>query len=211
MRHDTLRQFSSLFPIYIWLMVGVTAIVWGMIAFAVWRYRARPGRLPSTRTEAPRLEVAYAAGLAVIVCVLVTLTFLTEHDIDPATAHPGLRIDVTAAQWNWRFRYPDAGVTIDAPTGRYPTLVVPTDTTIEFRLRSVDVIHNFWIPALRFKRYAFPGTDHVNRFDLVFSKPGRMLGQCAQFCGWNHAGMRFAVRALPRAQFRAWLRRRAAA
>jgi cytochrome c oxidase subunit II len=210
MRHDTLRQFSDLFRIYLWLMVAVAVIVWGAIAFAVWRYRARPGREPSTRSEAPRSELAYAAGLAVIACALVTLTFLTERDIDPATAHPGLRVDVTAAQWNWRFRYPDAGVTLDARTGRYPTLVVPTGTTVEFRLRSLDVIHNFWIPALRFKRYAFPGSDRVNRFDLVFPKAGRMLGECAQFCGWNHAGMRFDVLALPPQRFQAWLARQRA-
>jgi cytochrome c oxidase subunit 2 len=208
-RHDTLHQFSALFPIYIWLTVGVTVIVYAAIAFAVIRYRHKPGRTPSTRSEAPKTELAYAVVLALVACGLITVTFITEHKIDPATADPGLRIDVTAAQWNWSFRYPAAGVTVDAPTGRYPTLVVPTDTTIQFRLVSEDVIHNFWIPALRFKRYAFPGGTHVNVFDLVFDKTGRMLGECAQLCGWDHAGMRFDVQALPPERFRAWLQRQA--
>jgi cytochrome c oxidase subunit 2 len=167
--------------------------------------------VPSTRTETPRLEILYALLLACIACGLIVVTFYTEHRIDSVSAHPGLRVDVTASQWNWRFRYPRSGVVVDAPTGTYPTLVVPTDTTVQFTLVSKDVIHAFFIPALRYKRWAFPGRDHVNTFDLVFDKPGKMLGQCAEFCGWNHSGMRFAVRALPPDQFRAWLRRRVSA
>jgi cytochrome c oxidase subunit 2 len=81
--------------------------------------------------------------------------------------------------------------------------VVPAGTVIQFSLRSRDVLHSFFIPDMRFKRYAFP--DHTNVFDLEFAESGRMPGACAQFCGWDHAEMRFDVLVLPPSRFDAWL------
>jgi cytochrome c oxidase subunit 2 len=68
---------------------------------------------------------------------------------------------------------------------------------------SVDVMHAFYVPAFLFKRDAFPGL--TNRFEVTVRDPGTYLGECAEFCGLDHARMLFTVRAVPPAEFRAWL------
>jgi cytochrome c oxidase subunit 2 len=113
-----------------------------------------------------------------------------------------MRIGVTGFQWGWSFRYAQ-GRTVTGTSRRIPTLVVPTGEVVLFTGRSRDVVHSFWIPEVRFKRDVFPGFS--NRFDLVFDHPGSFAGRCAEFCGLDHAGMDFVVRAVSPAEFRAWL------
>jgi cytochrome c oxidase subunit 2 len=86
---------------------------------------------------------------------------------------------------------------------RPPELVVPADQTVHVRLRSADVIHNFYIPRTLFKRYAIPGT--TNEFDLTFTEPGRYDGNCAQFCGFGHPDMVFTLRVVTAEEFTRWL------
>jgi cytochrome c oxidase subunit 2 len=90
------------------------------------------------------------------------------------------------------------------PGDRSPALVVPAGRTVAFTLRSVDVVHGFWIPHERFQRSAIPGV--TNRFDLRFDEPGWLDGggECAWFCGLHHQDMRFAVRVLEPREFAAW-------
>jgi cytochrome c oxidase subunit II len=206
--HDTSAEFAWLWRIYLWVVVGVGLLVAATIAFAAVRFRRRSDDWPPQRRGAPRLEAAYLAVIAVIVVALLVATFHTENQEDALAGTPALRIAVTASQWQWRFGYPSgrvaaAGSNTAAAHPRYATLTVPAGEPVEFSLRSLDVLHSFFIPAMRFKRYAFPGS--INRFVLTFPHPGRLLGQCAQFCGWDHAEMRFNVVVLPAARFRAWL------
>jgi cytochrome c oxidase subunit 2 len=84
---------------------------------------------------------------------------------------------------------------------RPATLVVPSGQTVQFRMRSLDVIHSFFVPKLRFKRDAFP--ERTTEFDLVFHEPG-FTGRCAEFCGLHHADMRFNVEVLPPDEFARW-------
>jgi cytochrome c oxidase subunit 2 len=82
-------------------------------------------------------------------------------------------------------------------------LVVPANTEIRFRMTSIDVIHSFWIPYLRFKRDAFPG--RATEFDLSFERPGAHVdGVCAEFCGLKHDQMVFDVQVMSRAAFQTW-------
>jgi cytochrome c oxidase subunit II len=206
--HDTAAGFSSLFHLYIGVLVAVVVLVFGAVGIAVFRFRRREGHEPSRRDSAPVAEGVYLAILAVVALGLIAATFRTEGGEDGLAARPGLEISVTAYQWSWRFDYPAAGVVVDggavaAASHRNPTLVVPAGTVVQFSLRSRDVLHSFFIPDMRFKRYAFP--DHTNVFDLEFAKSGRMPGACAQFCGWDHAEMRFDVLVLPPSRFEAWL------
>jgi len=202
---DTRREFEDLFlDLYLPLTIVVTVIVWGLVTFALVRYRARRGRVPSAKSEAKVAESLYALGLAAIVAVLVWQTFTTEHRVDRVSSSPGARIDVVAFTWQWRITYPGEGVPPVVGTRRHtPELVVPTNTTIRFTLSSRDVIHALWFPDFRFKRDAFPG--RTTRFDLVFDKAGRFTGRCAEFCGLDHAEMTLRLRAVPESEFQAWL------
>jgi cytochrome c oxidase subunit 2 len=207
-QHDTAGQFDWLWRIYVWTMVGVFVLVVAAILFAAMIYRRRDARRPPQLTSAPRLEGAYVGVIGLIVIALITVSFRTENQIDPLTGNPALRVNVTAFQWQWRFGYPASGISLVGSNvaSRHPTyaqLVVPAGRPVEFSLRSGDVLHAFFIPAVRFKRYAFP--NYTNRFELTFPHPGRFLGECSQFCGWDHAEMRFVVIVLPADRFQAWL------
>jgi cytochrome c oxidase subunit II len=137
------------------------------------------------------------------VAVLLTLTFDTQGKVDALSPSPGLRVRVTAAKWNWRFEYPEQGITRISGDTRPTTLVVPSDTTVRFALTSRDVIHAFWIPEVRFKRDAFP--KRTTEFDLVFDKPGFYSGVCAEFCGLKHGQMHFSVEVQSPRDFEDWV------
>ena len=205
--HDTAAQFGSLWTVYLIVILVAGGLIVTALAVALVRGHRRRGGRPSARTSAPALEIAYLAVITAVVIGLLTITLRTESRVDDLAPHPSLRIDAYAFQWEWRFVYPNGaavtGESAGAAHARLPVLVVPAGRIVQFTLRSDDVLHELFIPGLRFKRYAFPNTS--NRFDLVFAHPGRMLGECAQFCGWDHAQMRFSVLVLSPARFAAWL------
>ena len=95
------------------------------------------------------------------------------------------------------------GVSVVGDLRRPPTLHMPAGEPVVFTERSQDVVHSFWVPALRFKRDAWP--DDTTRFELTVDKPGVYAGRCAEFCGLHHADMTFLVVAEPRARFERWL------
>jgi cytochrome c oxidase subunit II len=167
------------------------------------RRRTAEPQEPPQPSDRWRWEVVYAAVLAVIAAVLITLTLRANDRVTQLSASPGLTVDVTAFKWQWGFDYRDRGVEIVGEEGETPTLTVPADTTIRFTLRSNDVIHAFWIPYARFKRDAFP--DRTTEFDLSFDDPGVHEGICAEFCGLDHTIMRFDVEVLPPDEFADWL------
>jgi cytochrome c oxidase subunit 2 len=204
---DTRTEYHDLSAIYLPIAAAVFAIVVLTVLFFALRYRRRAGRAArGGRSDAPILEVVYVVALLAIAVFLIGATFTRESKIDPVSARPGLVVDVTAAKWRWSFTYPRYGITRTGgavgSAERPPVLVVPTGTRVEFRMTSLDVIHSFWIPALRFKRDAFPMRS--TRFDLVFKAPGFHSATCAEFCGLHHAEMAFEVEALPPARFAAW-------
>jgi cytochrome c oxidase subunit 2 len=204
---DTRDEFTSLLWIFGAVTAAVFAIILLLVVVTVVRSRRRTGD-PGWRSAWPRAEALYAVGLAVIVAALVAFTFNTESKVDGVSGEPGLELDVTAFQWQWRFQYPGGFVAVGSRE-RFAELVVPADTTVHIRLTSRDVVHSFWIPYLRFKRDAFP--DHVEEFQLVFPDEGTFTGRCAEFCGLRHANMDFDVVVLPRDEFDAWLAERSAA
>jgi cytochrome c oxidase subunit 2 len=199
---DTRSEYDSLAALYLPIAIVVALLVFGAMGFALIRYRRRPGREPSKRTELPVVEGLYALVLAGIIVVLIAATFSTESKVDSVAPDPAAKIDVTAFQWGWRFTYPGTGVTVVGDQRQPPTLMVPTGETVQFRLTSHDVIHAFWIPELRFKRDAFPARETT--FDLVFDED--TIGRCAEFCGLHHAGMTFQVAGLAPADYERWLR-----
>lgn len=203
---DTRDEFDDLWALYLPIGAAVAAIVFGLVLFAVVRYRRRGAELPRGREGPPVVEGLYALLLAGVVVFLVAATFRTNDRETRLASHPGARVDVTAFQWGWRFTYPGEGVTVVGDDKRPPTLVVPTHTAVRFTLRSRDVIHAFWIPELRFKRDAFPKRETT--FDLSFEEEGSMeTGRCAEFCGLAHGEMTFDVAAMAGPEFRDWLRR----
>lgn len=193
---DTSARYDELVALYGPVALAVLAIVFGAVLLAILLYHERPGdgRRPSSRHHAPVAEGIYVAGLLVVAVVLLAATFRTETAETATVARPGLEVDVTASKWRWRFDYPRYGVSEVGTDTRDPTLFVPTGTPVRIRLRSLDVVHAFWVEELRVKRDAYPGAPGT--LDLLFPRPGHYTGRCAEFCGERHAYMNFDVEAL---------------
>ena len=135
----------------------------------------------------------------VILAVLAVVTVTTTKAL--RSPHRGeLRIEVVGKRWWWDVNYPDARVLtaneIHIPTGRPVDLVLTSD----------NVIHSFWVPQLAGKVDMIPG--QTNHLRLQASTPGTYRGQCAEYCGLQHAKMSLLVIADPPADFDRWLTRR---
>jgi cytochrome c oxidase subunit 2 len=200
---NTRDVYDGLAALYLPIAAAVFALVVFALAWLVWtgRRRAEP-RGPEERNP---LELAVAAALAAIVAVLVVATFRAlDRESARAAGAPAV-VRVVAAKWDWRFEYPGGRVETSAPNGAPAQLTVPAGEQVELRATSLDVIHAFWVPALKFQRQLVPG--RTTTFRLEFPRPGfATSGTCGFFCGLEHARMRFSIRVLPRADYEAWLR-----
>ncbi|HEX4624139.1 MAG TPA: cytochrome c oxidase subunit II [Solirubrobacteraceae bacterium] len=207
---DTRKEFEDLASTYLPIAIVVFALVLLGTIVPLFLFRSRRAGAASDREEPAWLPIGYAAALVAVVAVLITLTFNAQDKISAKVAHPGLTVDVTAAKWNWRFNYPAQHISQIGGDSTPTTLVVPTGTNIRFNLTSLDVIHSFWIPYVRFKRDAFPRRST----SFVLSFPGKgyhTAGRCAEYCGLKHDQMIFTVQVMSQADFGSWVRQQQAA
>jgi cytochrome c oxidase subunit II len=189
---------------------GVGLLVAVLLTIVLVRFRRRRGdvdtTLPRQVYEHVPLELSYTIVPLLIVAVLFAVTFVSVNAVDEAEADVELVVEVVGLQWQWQFDYPEAGVSVTGTDATTPELVLPADTAVRFDLRSVDVIHSFWIPGFRFKRDMFPGQETSFSVD-VGSRTGSFpnTGVCAEFCGLDHTTMRFSVRIVTPDEFERWL------
>ena len=198
---STQHAYDHVAGIYLPIAIGVFVLVAVLLA-ALLLLGARR-RVAGTGSEAPRVEGLYALTLACVAGALVWVTFAAEAPIDRLVARPGLRVEVTAAQWSWTFRYGNGTTVVAVSTWSPPVAVVPIGVEVEFDGTSRDVIHGFWVPDLHFQRQLVPG--FTTKFDLIFAKAGLYSGECSVFCGENHPEMHFAIEAVSGRRFRTWL------
>jgi cytochrome c oxidase subunit 2 len=201
---DTRHEYKHIFSIYVPIAIGVFVVIVIVALFAIARYRRRVPEQAARWHEHNPLEGAYALLLTLTVAFLLYLTFTAEHRVDTVAnlQHPGLTINVTGAKWVWTFSYPRYRITRRSGTVGHQDLVVPAGQAVRFNLTSVDVIHAFWVPHLRFKHDLIPGSTQVST--LVFSRTGVFQGECAEFCGLRHADMLFTVHVVSPSAFQAW-------
>ncbi len=199
-----------------WLVLGICAglfvVVEGMIVYGVIRYRRR--RDDASRDE-PRqvygsnpVEIAWTIIPLLIVFVLTLTAVRTIRTIELTEPPEGaLQVVAIGHQWWWEYRYADASL----PGGEVVVaneMHVPVDRPIWLRLESADVIHSWWVPALAGKTDLLP--NHTNHTWFNAQHEGVYLGQCAEYCGNQHAGMLLRVVATAPAEFDRWLRAQAA-
>ena len=201
---DTRKEFEDLASTYLPIAIVVFALVLLGTIVPLFVFRARRRGQPSDREEPPWLPIGYAAVLVAIVALLVTLTFNAQDKISAKVTDPGLQVNVRAAKWNWRFDYPAQHISQIGGDSTPTSLVVPTGTDVRFNLTSLDVIHSFWVPYVRFKRDAFP--RRTTSFVLSFPGVGyHTAGRCAEYCGLKHDQMIFTVEVMSRNNFNAWV------
>lgn len=184
------------------LFVGGTLIflfVMALLTLAM-RRQARPIR--------PAIWI-FGAGIAFPVVVLTALLAWStwrSGQLAPQTSHNALTISVTGKMWWWEVRYRDPATNREIISAN--EIHIPVGESVYLGLSASDVIHSLWVPSLAGKRDMIPG--RVTGLTLRADKPGVYRGQCAEYCGEQHARMAFHVIALPRPEFDAWLARQAA-
>jgi cytochrome c oxidase subunit 2 len=192
-------QIATLFVVVLILAALVLLLVWGLLAYAIVKFRAAPGTPdPSPVYGNRRLEIAWTAGPILLLLVVFVLMVATMRGVSaaPETANAQLSITAIGFQWWWRYDYPGGAVTANE-------VHIPTGDPVQFQLVGGDVIHSFWFPELAGKRDMVPGKN--NTIWLQADQSRLYQGWCSEFCGVQHAGMLLRLIAEPRDQFRAWL------
>jgi cytochrome c oxidase subunit 2 len=187
-----------------WIMLVASAVVFGvvLVLILVAVLRRRGPEAPPTRGRGG-LWIPTVGGIAVPVVVLVGLFALTLRTLPKtspvASSRTAFTIDVVGRQWFWDVTYPKSGVRTANE------LHIPVGMPVNVEVTSGDVVHSFWVPELNRKIDMIPG--QTNRVTLEADRAGVFRGQCAEFCGLQHAHMAFFVVAQPKAAFDAWLAR----
>ncbi|NQY56236.1 MAG: cytochrome c oxidase subunit II [Ilumatobacteraceae bacterium] len=193
--------------IYLYLAIGVAAFIAVLVLYVIIRFRRRDGdELPPQKQYNVPVELAYTIIPLLIIGALFAITVVTVQAIEEIDDDPDLVVEVTAAQWQWQFDYPDSGVSVIGSGEEFPELVLPANSSVTFELQSLDVIHSFWITAFRFKRDIIPGSPgrfSVDIEDVAGYYPN--AGVCAEYCGLAHGTMRFEVRILETDEFADWI------
>jgi len=193
---------------YFWVAIFTGAIFLvvevSLLLFVV-RYRRR--RRPRTEDGAQvhgntNLELAWTIAPVLILLAIGTFVFYKLpgiQDVPTASAQGGrLDVQVRGYRFYWNYQYPNGVIAVDrmrAPAGQ--------NVRVEITAPDFDVIHSWWIPSLGGKFDAIPGVTNETWFNA--REPGIYRGQCAEFCGIQHAVMRAEVEAMPREEFESWL------
>jgi cytochrome c oxidase subunit 2 len=201
---------------WLWrVFLGVSIVVWLLIVIVHFAATMRAARSRRTHGDASPtvIDAAQTRRLGTVVLGASALTVITMFVLLIATLHTGnalasldrdpdaVVIKVTAHQWWWQLEYWPHDAARTATTAN--ELHVPVGRTIQLELTSADVIHSFWVPSLHGKRDLIPA--RTNELALRVDEPGIYRGQCAEFCGLQHANMAITIIAESPADFDRWL------
>src|SRR5579871_685936 len=191
-----------------WWLTGIASLVVILVAAAVLYSLKR--RAPSLEAAAPTGSAQHdearspvligAACSAVVLLAAFAATVITLHATERPSRAPAVTITVIGHQWWWEVQYPDTDVSRSVITAN--EIHIPVGQLVRLNISSGDVVHSFWIPELQGKIDEIPGQTNV--FWLEADRPGTYYGQCAKYCGMQHANMRLTVIAQPPATFEAW-------
>jgi cytochrome c oxidase subunit 2 len=228
------KEFN-LYALVFWIAVAVFILVEGMLLLFIIKYRHKKGREPSQVHGNTRLEIGWTLAPALILAVISVPTVTTIFELAQKPSGHILNVSAVGHQWWWEFDYPGAKITtanelhipVNVPvyvklcsygaTGSSEGKPWPANGTMPVgsgpvqgepctdKLNSIGnaVIHSFWVPRLAGKQDVVPG--HTNTVTIEASQPGVYYGQCAEYCGWSHAFMRFRVIAESQSDYDAWV------
>ena len=201
----------DLFYVTVWVCTFIFVVVGAVLAYAMIKFRARNtadehAAPPPQGHGNPLVELSLigASVLALVIIAIPTLKGIWySYDVPETVQDNAYDVTATGYQWWFRFEYPNEQI---ENTGNLVTgneLVIPAGRPVRVHLRTVDVIHSFWVPKLAGKVDMIP--NRGNHVWMQAEEPGYFWGQCAEFCGESHAVMRFRVIALAEDDFRAWV------
>jgi cytochrome c oxidase subunit 2 len=213
------QKIDELYKIVFYIGMAVIGVVWVVLLYSLFRFRARRGRQAPQISGNTPLEIGWTVAAGVIVAAITIVTYIYLDDItNPVASGPeavaeardqyatinqpppsggkSLDIQVSGQQFLWRYQYPNQAVS-------FHEMVVPRDTTVTLTLKANDVIHSWWIPALGGKLDAVPG--YTNKTWFKASETGTFEGQCAELCGSGHYAMTAKVTVVEPDRYLAWV------
>lgn len=202
------------------LLVVITLISLFVLALLIYvgvRFRASRNPNPSKTSHHTVIEILWTVIPVLILVGIAVPSFRLLYYMD-RTNETDMVIKVTGNQWYWNYSYPDEGIAFDSymvdeadlKPGQPRLLtvdnpmVVPEGTRIKLLITGNDVMHSFFVPSLAVQVYAFIGRTNEAWIDVPVGGQ-TYYGQCNQICGVNHAYMPIEVKALPKAEYAAWL------
>jgi cytochrome c oxidase subunit II len=189
-----------------WLMLAIACAVFVLVMVVLFRafthrgFRAEPGAASDDRGPTKWVIAGGVALPAVVLAPLFIFTLHTFSQLTPPEGDDPIEVVVTGKQWWWEVQY-----TGNQPQDRIRTaneIHIPVGRPVRIQLRSSDVIHSFWVPNLQGKLDLIPG--RVNTTWIQADSAGVYRGECAEYCGLQHARMQFRVVAQPPEEFAAW-------
>jgi cytochrome c oxidase subunit II len=191
------RRIEGLWWLMFWISLVVFVVVVAFLAVACIRGYSKRSRVSEARWGGPFVVVSGIVAPSLILAGVFVVSLNDMMVLSTPPNQPGLTIDIIGHDWWWEARYDD---------GRAVTaneIHIPTGESVQLRLTTDDVIHSFWVPQLQAKTDLVSG--EVNTMWLQAEEPGRYRGQCAEFCGLQHANMIFYVIAEEPGEFESWL------
>src|SRR5215468_10360282 len=195
---------AALLALAVCAAIFVTVVI--LLIYAIVRFRHRPGDDASEPPQiygSNQIELAWTVLPILIVVALILVSARTSADVQDYPQPPdALKVTAVGRQWWWEFRYPDLGI-ITANELHVPVSESGRRQITFLTLESADVIHSFWVPQLAGKTDLIP--NRVNRMWIEPKQVGAYLGNCAEYCGTQHAKMRIRVIAHPPDEFARWV------
>lgn len=186
-----------------WLFLGICTMVYVLVIIFLFAATFRRGTRERHEQAERRLAIAVGTAVGTTVVVLFALLFFstsTGNALARTNGKKPLTIRVTGQQWWWQIIYDDP-----VPSRQFTSaneIYVPVGRPVNVVLESRDVIHSLWIPNIHGKRDLIPG--HTSSYFIQADRPGTFEGQCAEFCGHQHAKMRISLTALPEKDYEVW-------
>ena len=205
------RSQLNLFYVTCWVTLVIFILVGSILAYATIKFRARNeaderAEPPPQAHGNPLVEVGLIGGavLALLIIALPTVKgIFYTYDVPEVQKGDAFEVTATGYQWWFKFEYPSEQIPGHGALSTGNELVIPAGRPVHVNLRSMDVMHSFWVPKLAGKVDMIP--NRANRLWLEAEHPGYYWGQCAEFCGESHALMLFRVIALGPREFNDWL------
>jgi len=194
-------NLHTLYDVLLIASVPIFVLVESVVIYSVWRFRMRPGQ---ERMDGPpihgntRLEVVWTVLPALLIIGLVSYAYTVLRSNEKSRAGE-MTVNVTARQFAFEFSYPQPG----GKTVVSPVLYLPKGRPVVFKLRSLDVIHSFFVPEFSEKLDAVPGITTTLR--VTPTRVGRYPVECTELCGPGHAFMRSTVYVVSSSKFSSWL------
>jgi cytochrome c oxidase subunit 2 len=188
-----------------WLLFAICTVVYvlvlGTMFLALARRRHAADDSAQTTGSLTRSVTIATVLTAVTLVALTVATVVAERGLITPSGPGAINVAVVGHQWWWEFRYGNETPSqiVTSPN----ELHVPVGVPVVLKVSSLDVIHSFWVPNLHGKRDLIPG--QVTYMWIQADTPGVYRGQCAEFCGYQHANMSFFVVAEPMDKFQQWI------